>query len=115
MQGGSYRLQGNIFRRLQSRRYTILTTAAVAILVISSIIIIPRTISTYAQNSSGPNAHYIPSSAFGDTDDLPSGATKAARMKLAPGSSSVSGVVTDATTGQPVANATVGISLGQVG
>ena len=108
-------MQGNIFRRLQSRRYTMLATAAVAILIISSIVIIPRTISTYAQNSSGPNAHYVPSSAFGDTDDLPNGFTKSARMKLAPGSSSVSGVVTDASTGKPVANATVGISLGQVG
>ncbi len=115
MQGRSYRLQGNIFRRLQSRRYTILATAAVAILIISSIIIIPRTISTYAQIGSGPNAHYVPSSAFGDTDDLPNGSTKGTRLRLAPGSSSVSGVVTDASTGKPVANATVGISLGAVG
>ena len=108
-------MQGNIFRRLQSRRHTILATAAIAILVISSIIIIPRTISTYAQNSSGPNAHYIPSSAFGDTDDLPNGSLKSPHVGLAAGSAAVSGVVTDASTGKPVANATVGISLGQVG
>ena len=108
-------MQGNIFRRLRSRRYIIMALAAIAILVISSIIIIPRTISTYAQMSAGPNANYVPSSAFGDTDDLPNGSTKAARIGLAPGAASVSGVVTDASTGKPVANATVGISLGQVG
>ena len=119
MQGKSDKLQGNIFRQLQSRRYTLFAGAAVAVLIVSSIIIIPRTISTYARTGSapgaGPNSHYVPSSAFGDTDDLPNGSVKAARQRLAPGAASVSGVVTDASTGKPVANATVGISLGQVG
>src|SRR5207248_8289743 len=58
---------------------------------------------------------YIPSSAFGDTDDLPNGTLKTQRIGLAAGSASVSGVVKDASTGNPVANVEVGISPGAVG
>ena len=117
-------MKDSIFRRLPSRRYaakTAVATAAIAVLLISSIIIIPRTISTFAQTSTGntanagPNAHYVASSAFGDTDDLPNGSLKAARGGLAAGTATISGVVTDAGTGQPVVGATVGISLGAVG
>src|SRR5437660_646418 len=86
------------------------------VLLISSIIVIPRGLSIYAQFSqSGSHSQYIPSNAFGDTDDLPNGTIKAKRVGLAPGASSVSGGVTDASTGSPVANAQVGISSGAVG
>src|SRR6266700_1356585 len=86
------------------------------VLLISSIIVIPRGLSIYAQSSqSGSHSQYIPSNAFGDTDDLPNGTIKAKRVGLASGASSVSGVVTDASTGSPVANAQVGISPGAVG
>lgn len=91
--------------------FTILVTA----LLVLSVLIIPRAISTYAVSSIGPNPHYVPSSAFGDSDDLPSSALNPAARGLAAGSSSVSGTVTDASSGQPVANALVGISLGAVG
>ncbi len=50
---------------------------------------------------------------FGDADDLPQ--VGASVPSLAPGTSIVSGHVTDAATGLPVANANVGISLGVVG
>lgn len=51
---------------------------------------------------------------FGDRDDLP--ASSYHRIgTLAAGSSTISGTVTDAKTGQPVANATVGISTGTSG
>jgi hypothetical protein len=86
------------------------------VLLISSIAIIPRGISIFAQSAHGsPNSNYVPSSAFGDTDDLPNGSIRAQRQGLAAGSASVSGVVTDASTGSPVANVQVGISLGAVG
>ena len=86
------------------------------VLLFSSIVIIPRGLSLYAQSSqSGSHSQYIPSNAFGDTDDLPNGTIRAKRVGLAPGASSLSGDVTDASTGSPVANARVGISAGTVG
>ncbi len=100
---------------LRQHLTTILSSAAVLTLLISSIVIIPRAILTHAGPNTGPNARYIPSNVFGDTDDLPKGAIRPVRQGLAAGSASVSGVVTDATTGQPVANAQVGISIGAVG
>ncbi len=112
-------MQDTIIRWFRQHRYSIAATTAVTILLISSIVIIPRGISLYAlsasSGSSGPNSHYVPSSAFGDTDDLPNGSIKAKRVGLAAGSASISGVVTDAGSGSPVANAQVGISAGQVG
>ena len=111
-------MQGTIFRWLHQRRYTIAATTATLVLLISSIAIIPRGISIFAQSTnSTPNAnsHYVPSNAFGDTDDLPNGSIRAKRQGLAAGSSTVSGVVTDASNGSPVANVQVGISLGAVG
>src|SRR5258706_7239316 len=108
-------VQSNKKSWLRQHLTTILSSAAVITLLISSIVIIPRAIATHAGPNSGPNAHYVPSSAFGDTDDLPNGALKAPRLTLAAGSASVSGVVTDANTGKPVASAQVGISTGVVG
>ncbi len=99
------------------RQLAIACTATVCGLVILSLIIIPHTISAQT-TPPGPGsqpAQYIPSSAFGDTDDLPAGSLKPRQQGLAAGSASVSGVVTDATTGQPVANAQVGISDGTKG
>jgi len=99
------------------RQLAIACTATVCGLIILSLIIIPHTISAQT-TPSGPgsqHAQYIPSSAFGDTDDLPAGSLKPRQQGLAAGSASVSGVVTDATTGQPVANAQVGISDGTKG
>ena len=100
---------------LSRHRLTLVSSAAIIALVISSIAIIPRALSIYSQHSISPHAHYIPSSVFGDTDDLPSGALRSPRLSIAAGSSTVSGVVKDATTGNPIANAQVGISLGTVG
>ncbi len=109
-------MQGSIFRWLYQHRLSVGATTAVMVLLISSIVVIPRGLSIYAQSSqSGSHLQYIPSNAFGDTDDLPNGTIKAKRVGLAPGASSVSGVVTDASTGSPVANAQVGISPGAVG
>jgi len=109
-------VQGPVFQWLSQRRYTLVATLAVLVLIISSILLIPRSISIYAQSShSGPNGHYVPSSAFGDTDDLPNGAIHGKRQGLAAGSATVSGVVKDTTTGNPVANANIGISVGAVG
>ena len=108
-------MQSNKKSWLRQHLTTILSSAAVITLLISSIVIIPRAIATHAGPNSGPNAHYIPSNVFGDTDDLPKGAIRPVRPGLAAGSASVSGVVTDATTSQPVANAQVGISTGSVG
>jgi len=111
-------VQGTIFRWLHQRRNTIAATTATMVLLISSIVIIPRGISIFAQSThSSPDAfsHYVPSNAFGDTDDLPNGSIRAKRQGLAAGSSTVSGVVTDASNGSPVANVQVGISLGAVG
>src|SRR5258706_7507684 len=108
-------VQSNKKSWLRQHLTTILSSAAVITLLISSIVIIPRAIATHAGPNSGPNAHYIPSNVFGDTDDLPKGAIRPVRPGLAAGSASVSGVVTDATTSQPVANAQVGISTGSVG
>src|SRR5947208_2425823 len=104
-----------MFHWLHKQRYSIAATLAVLTLLISSIVIIPRGISLYAQTShGGPNSHYVASDAFGDTDDLPSGSINAKRTGLAVGNSTLSGKVTDASTGGPVANAQVGISAGQV-
>ena len=109
-------MQRTGFRWLSRRRYTIVAALAVSVLLISSIVLIPRGISLYAQSgNSGPNNNYVPSSAFGDTDDLPSGSIHAQRVGLAAGSATVSGGVKDASTGNPVANALVGISAGAVG
>ena len=100
---------------LSRNRLTIVSSMAIIALLISSIVIIPRALSINQGNRTSPKARYIPSSAFGDSDDLPSGALHSQRLSLAAGSSSVSGVVKDATTGQPVANAQVGLSIGTVG
>jgi hypothetical protein len=111
-------LQDTKFPWLRKHRYSIAATIAVFTLLISSIAIIPRGISLYAQSAhsgNGPNSHYVPSNAFGDTDDLPNGSIRAKRVGIAAGNTSISGTVTDASTGSPVANAQVGISAGQVG
>jgi hypothetical protein len=111
-------VQNSIIRRLHTRRYSIIASLAIMVLLISSIVIIPRGISIYAQSAhggGGPDSHYVPSTAFGDTDDLPNGSIKTKRIGLAVGNASITGVVTDASTGSPVANAQVGISAGQVG
>src|SRR5712692_9735577 len=99
----------------QHRLSFLAAVAAITLLIISSIVIIPRAISVHPGPGIGPNARYVPSKSFGDTDDLPGGSIKSPRQGLAAGSASVSGVVTDSSTGKPVANAQVGISLGQVG
>ena len=111
-------MQDSINRWLHTRRYSIIASLAILVLLVSSIVIIPRSISIYAQSahgSGGPNSHYVPSTAFGDTDDLPNGSIKTKRFGLAAGNASITGVVKDASTGSPVANAQVGISAGQVG
>jgi hypothetical protein len=94
-------------------RLMVINSVVVGALLIFSIVIIPRAISMQAHPLTP--ARYIPSHVFGDTDDLPAGALKTPRVRLASGNASVSGVVTDASTGQPVANAQVGISDGTVG
>ena len=108
-------MQSNNKSWLRQHLTTILSSAAVITLLISSIVIIPRAISLHQSSNPDPHARYIPSNVFGDTDDLPKGSIRPARPGLAAGSASVSGVVTDATTGQPVVNAQVGISAGAVG
>ena len=100
---------------MSQHRLTVTASGVVAALLIFSIVILPRTIASQTYSGPTPPARYIPSNAFGDTDDLPAGSIKTPRLKLAAGSSGVSGVVTDASTGQPVANAQVGISTGTVG
>src|SRR5579859_3935716 len=95
-------------------RLTLVSSGAIAALLILSIALIPHVLSIHAQPRVPQYAKYIPSTAFGDTDDLP-GSALHSRVSMAAGSSTVSGVVTDASTGQPVANATVGISVGAVG
>ncbi|HZU66532.1 MAG TPA: carboxypeptidase regulatory-like domain-containing protein [Ktedonobacteraceae bacterium] len=107
-------MQTNNKSWLRQHLTTILSSAAVLTLLISSIVIIPRAISIHAVSNTLPKAQYVPSTVFGDTDDLPKGSIRPVRQGLAAGSASVSGVVTDATTGQPVANAQVGISVGTV-
>ncbi|MBV9711164.1 MAG: carboxypeptidase regulatory-like domain-containing protein, partial [Ktedonobacteraceae bacterium] len=94
--------------------------AATLLIVVSSIVLALVAHASgipvgFSHSSSGSNSHYVPSNAFGDTDDLPASMRAAKRLALAAGSASVSGVVTDATTGQPVANAQVGISVGTKG
>jgi hypothetical protein len=84
-------------------------------LLISSIAIIPRALSMHPNQHPTPYAQYNPSNAFGDSDDLPNSSLKSPRLSLAAGTSTVSGVVKDASTGSPVANAQVGISVGTVG
>ncbi len=96
-------------------RLTLISSGAIAALLILSIALIPRVLSIHAQPRVPQYAKYIPSNAFGDTDDLPGNALHSSRLRMVAGSSSVSGVVTDASTGQPVVNATVGISAGAVG
>ena len=109
-------MQQNRSRWPGKHRLTLVCSTAVALgLLVSSLIIIPRTLSAHQAPGSSPHAQYIPSSAFGDTDDLASGSLKPQRQGLAAGTASVSGVVKDATTGQPVANAQVGISDGTKG
>ncbi len=108
-------MKGTNRRWLSQQRLTIFSTVAVITLLIASVVIIPRAISSHTTPNNIPKAKYIPSSAFGDTDDLPAGSINSPRLKLAAGSDSVSGVVKDASTGQPVANAQVGISVGTVG
>ena len=108
-------MQSNNQSWLRQHLATILSSAAIVTLLISSIVIIPRALSLHPGPNSGPNTRYNPSNVFGDTDDLPKGAIRPVRQGLAAGSASVTGVVIDATTGQPVANAQVGISTGGVG
>ncbi len=109
-------MQGSILRWLHQHRLTVGATTTVMVLLISSIVVIPRSLSIYAQSShNSSHSQYIPSSAFGDSDDLPNGTLKTQRIGLAAGSASVSGVVKDASTGNPVANVEVGISPGAVG
>lgn len=96
-------------------RLTIVSSASIAALLILSIALIPRVLTSHAQPQVNQFAKYIPSNAFGDTDDLPGGSLRSPRQSMAAGSSSVSGVVTDASTGQPVAGASVGIGVGTVG
>src|SRR5205085_9900282 len=108
-------MKGANRRWLSQHRLTIFSTVAVITLLIGSVVIIPRAISSHATPNIVPKANYIPSNAFGDTDDLPAGSISSSRLKLAAGSASVSGVITDASTGQPVANAQIGISTGTVG
>ena len=98
---------------MSRHRLTVITSGVIAVLVILSIVLIPRALSLQARSLTP--ARYVPSNAFGDTDDLPAGSIKSSRLMLASGSASVSGVVTDASTGKPVANAQVGISDGTVG
>jgi hypothetical protein len=81
---------------LRRHRSTIISLGAIIALLISSIAIIPRALSIHPEQRIGPRAHYVPSNAFGDTDDLPNGALLAPRLSLAAGSSTVSGVVKDA-------------------
>ncbi len=100
---------------LKRHRLAIISSGAIIALLISSIAIIPRALSIHPEQRIGPPSHYVPSNAFGDTDDLPNGALRSPRLSLAAGSSTVSGVVKDATTGNPVANAQVGLSTGTVG
>jgi Carboxypeptidase regulatory-like domain len=100
---------------LRRHRLAIISSGAIIALFISSIAIIPRALSIHPEQRIGPHATYVPSNAFGDTDDLPNGALRSPRLSLATGSSTVSGVVKDATTGSPVANAQVGLSTGTVG
>src|SRR5437764_12300962 len=99
---------------LGRHRLSVIGSGAVAALVILSIVLIPRAISMHTPQPVHLD-HYVPSTAFGDTDDLPGGAQHLPRVSLAAGSASVSGVVTDASTKQPVANVSVGISVGTVG
>ncbi len=99
---------------LGRHRLSVIGSAAIAALVILSIVLIPRAISMHTPQPVHLD-HYVPSTAFGDTDDLPGGAQHLPRISLAAGSASVSGVVTDATSKQPVANVSVGISVGTVG
>jgi hypothetical protein len=100
---------------LSRHRLTIVSLAAIIALLISSIAVIPRALSFHPWQAIDSHAQYVPSKAFGDTDDLPNGALRSPRLSMAAGSSTVSGVVTDATAGSPVANAQVGISTGTVG
>jgi carboxypeptidase family protein len=100
---------------LSRHRLTIISSGAIIAILISSIAIIPRALSIHPEQRIAPQAHYIPSNAFGDTDDLPNSSLRSPRLSLATGSSTVSGVVKDAATGSPVANAQVGISTGTVG
>jgi hypothetical protein len=100
---------------LSQHRLAIISIGAIIALIISSIAIIPRALSIHPEQRTGPVATYVPSNAFGDTDDLPNGSLRSPRVTLAAGSSTVSGVVKDATTGSPISNAQVGISTGTVG
>ncbi len=100
---------------MSRHRLTMIVSGAIAAVIIVSLVIIPQAISQHAQPPLPSYSQYIPSTAFGDTDDLPAGALHAPRVGLAAGSSSISGVVTDASTGQPVVGASVGISAGAVG
>src|SRR5579864_7095130 len=100
---------------MSRHRLTVIGSGVIAALLIFSIVVLPRAISLQAHPDSTTPARYIPSNAFGDTDDLPAGSLHAPRVMLASGNATVSGVVTDASTGQPVANAQIGISNGAVG
>jgi len=83
--------------------------AAVALLLISTLAAVRWSLAPgIAARSQG-----FPTS-FGDRDDLPASAYHPVGS-LPHGTATVSGTVTDAQTGQPVANATVGISLGTSG
>ncbi len=100
---------------LSRHRPTIISLMTITVLLISSIAIIPRALSMHPNQHPAPYAQYNPSNAFGDSDDLPNSSLKSPRLSLAAGTATVSGVVKDASTGSPVANAQVGISVGTVG
>ena len=99
------------YRWLSQHRIVVIGSTVSLVILVLSFVLIPRAIS---QQPTTHRAQYIPSNAFGDTDDLPGGAPRLQRRTLPTGSASISGVVTDATTGQPVVGAQVGISDGQV-
>src|ERR1700719_29204 len=109
------RYRGVVMKNMQRswvgrHRLTLVSSGAIAALLILSIALIPHVLSIHAQPGVTQYAKYVPSNAFGDTDDWPGSAREASRVSMAAGSSSISGVVTDTSTGQPVTGATVGIS-----
>ncbi|HLZ21640.1 MAG TPA: carboxypeptidase regulatory-like domain-containing protein [Ktedonobacterales bacterium] len=105
-----------VSRFLSSRPARAVIPAAISLLVVCAFA--ASALASMKQGPVAPAPQPAASSrggaSFGDRDDLPASAYHRVGS-LASGTSSVSGTVTDATTGQPVANATVGISLGTSG
>jgi hypothetical protein len=112
-------VHGDYLRRLLTRRNTFLAGTAIVVLILSLLFGLTRGAFTYAQGNpplgAGPNPNYVPSSVFGDKDDVSSKTLKRVGLAVPSGSSTISGTVTDATTGAPISGATVGISAGAVG